>query len=108
MIHVAGQAACHTAYETTREASYILSDYKDFKIVAVDCGKGPKWGKVCYNYSFHSYPDFRFFKNGEQVFSDLQNFQLKNFKVNDWDGDGSDLNELIDYIQTMRAQKDEL
>ena len=68
MIHVAGQAACHTAYETTREASYILSDYKDFKIVAVDCGKGPKWGKVCYNYSFHSYPDFRFFKNGEQVF----------------------------------------
>ena len=32
----------------------------------------------------------------------------KTLKVNDWDGDGSDLNELIDYVQTMRAHKDEL
>ena len=84
MIHVAGQAACHTAYETTREASYILSDYKDFKIVAVDCGKGPKWGKVCYNYSFHSYPDFRFFKNGEQVIHPFNQTFLKIAKIRDF------------------------
>ena len=83
MIHAAGHPACHTgnislivlfvsiliyysAYEIVREASYILSDYEDFKIVAVDCARGPLWGKVCYNYGVHSYPDFRFFKSGEQ------------------------------------------
>ena len=94
MIHGSGFEACHRAYETTREASYILSDYDDFRIVAIDCARGPKWGKVCYNYGVHSYPDFRFFKNGEQI--------------DDWDGNGADLNELVEYIQTMRQQKDEL
>ena len=94
MIHAAGYPAVHTAYDTTREAAYMLSDYDDFRIVAVDCARGPAWGKVCYNYGIHGYPDFRFFKNGEQV--------------DDWDGNGSDLNELIEYINTMRSLKDEL
>ena len=94
MIHASGHEACHRAYEVTREASYIMSDFGDFKIVAIDCARGPKWGKVCYNYGVHAYPDYRFFRNGEQI--------------NDWDGDGSDLNELIEYIHLMRQQKDEL